>query len=403
MTIKTLTSILAWAALVAGLALPAVAPEISNTAMIVLMSLAIPLCWKSPWRQIMARPSVAMPILAGALLALAFAFTAKAPWYIGAVMTLAPLYLVGPLVVLLERLGTRDAPTAIGLAAMAGALAAVLVASYDVFILHNPRGGISVANPIHFADVALILGFVGLVGIMGNKSWRPVFALGPVLSIIAVYLSGSRGPLLAAMPMFASLAVMGLFWLLPRRWAWFALIGVVLAGLAIYGLAAQTGWLESQPIMANLLEVIRSGASADQSTTQRLAMYQTAFNAFLASPIFGHGLIGFIAATAAYAPPGVVFPSYEHLHNDLADFAVIGGIIGLCAYALIIAAPVVASWRAVNVSSRRAAMLLGVPLAIGYLAMGLTNATFGILTLTVLYSTGLALVTKLSAAEASPS
>ena len=403
MTIKTLTAIVAWAALLAGLALPAVAPEISNTAMLVLIVLAIPFCWRSNWRRIMTRPSVAMPIVAVALLAFAFAFTAKAPWYVGAALALAPLYLVAPLAALFERIETRDAPTAIGLAALAGVLAAAVVAGYDAFILHYPRAGLSVANPIHFADVALILGFVALVGIMGKKRWRPVFALGPVISLFAIYLSGSRGPLLAALPMFASLAVIGLFWLIPRRWAMPALAVLVIAILSAIGLAAQLGWLQNQPLFANLLDVLHSGASADGSTMQRLAMYQTAYNAFLASPVFGHGLIGFIAATATYAPPGVVFPAYEHLHNDIADFAVIGGIIGLGAYALIIAAPLVASWRAASTPSGRAATLLGVPLAIGYLAMGLTNATFGILTLTVLYSTCLALVTRLSAAEVTPS
>ena len=392
MTIKSLTAILAWAALLAGLALPAVAPEISNTAMLVLIGLSIPFCWRSNWRQLVTRPAVAMPMVAVVLLAFAFAFTAKGPWYVGAALALAPLYLVAPLAALFERIDTRDAPTAIGLAALAGVLAAALVAGYDAFILHQPRAGISVANPIHFADVALILGFVALVGTMGNRPWRLVFALGPILSLFTVYLSGSRGPLLAALPMLASVAVIGLFWILPRRWALPALLGVLLAGLAALGLAAQTGWLQSQPIFANLLDVLHSGASEDGSTMQRLAMYKTAYNAFLASPIFGHGLIGFIAATATYAPPGVVFPAYEHLHNDIADFAVIGGMIGLCAYALIIAAPLVASWRATNTPSRRAAILLGAPLSVGYLAMGLTNATFGILTLTVLYSVGLALI-----------
>ncbi|MEO8685148.1 MAG: O-antigen ligase family protein [Devosia sp.] len=395
-------AVLPWLAVVAGLVLPAVAPEIANTTTIVLMALAIVVCWRSDWQRILSSATVALPLLAGVLLVIAFAITAKSAWHIGIIVVLAPLFLVAPLTALFERLPTRHALTALAVAALLGSLGAALVACYDTQVLHMARAGFSVANPIHFADISLMLGCIPLLGLAGRRAWwRLVFLAGPMLGIIAVLLSGSRGPILAVVPVTAAFVLLALHRLMPNRWFWVGLGAFLLAIAAAIGIGSTTGWLQSQPIVANILDVVRTGASPDGSTTERLSMYKTAWSAFLASPFYGHGMLDFIAITATYAPPGVVFPSYEHLHNDIADFAVIGGLLGLVAYALLIVAPLVAVWRLPPGQPRFAVLLLAVPLTIGYFSMGLTNALFGILSLTVLYAVGLSLIAFLSGPKAS--
>ena len=399
--IRYANAILPWLAIISGLALPAVMPEVANTATIVLMALAIVLCWRSDWRRILASPTVALPLLAGILLLLALAITAKSPWHIGILVFFAPLFLVAPLTALFERIGTRHVLTAFAVAALLGTIGAVAIAGYDTFVLHMARAGWTVANPIHFADIALVLGCIPLVGLAGPKAWwRLAFLAGPVLGVVAVLLSGSRGAIVAIVPVGAALALVALHRLMPRQWFWAGLGILVLgAGVAIGG-AVQTGWLTSQPIVANVIDVVSTGVSPDSSTMERLAMYRTAFAAFLASPFYGHGMVDFIAITATYAPPGVVFPSYEHLHNDIADFAVIGGLLGLAAYALLIATPLIAAWRLPSGPARNAVLVLAIPFTVGYLGMGLTNALFGILSLTVLYAVGLSLIAYLSGPKA---
>lgn len=387
---------LAWAALVAGLTLPTIEPGLANIAVITLMVLAIPLCFRSDWRAILSQPAALLPLAGGALLVLAFAVTAQSGLHLVAVFYFAPLYLVAPLAALFDRLNSRDAPTAIGVPALAATVGAVGVASYDAFVLGVPRAGVSVNNPIHFADLALMLGFVALVGLFGKRSaWRGVFLLGPVLAMIAVLLSGSRGPMLAALPMFAIALILAAFWLLPRRWAWSAMGGSVLASAMLLVVLMQTGLAHHVAVLSDIVVLAQTGAPVDGSTAQRLIMYQSAYNAFLASPLYGHGLVDFIAITAGYAPQGVVFPTYEHLHNDIADFAVVGGFLGLCAYGLFIAAPMLGALRVRNGRHGRAAIMLGMTLGIGYLAMGLTNAMVGVLSQTVLFAVGLALVVHL--------
>ena len=60
----------------------------------------------------------------------------------------------------------------------------------------------------------------------------------------------------------------------------------------------------------------------------------------------------------------------------------------------------VAAWRLPSGPPRNAVLLLAIPFAGGYLGMGLTNALFGILSLTVLYAVGLSLIAYLSGPKA---
>lgn len=389
-----LVRVLAWTALTAGLVLPTIAPATANIAVIALMVLAVPLCWRSPWRAILRQPGVLLPLLGGIVLLLAFAITARSAMHLVAVLYFAPLYLVGPLVALFDRLRARDMPAVIGGLAFAGSVGAAAVACYDAFALGLPRAGISVNNPIHFADLALMLGFVSLTGLFGRLGRvRMIFVLGPVLAMVAVILSGSRGPMLASAALLITVLVLWLFWRLPRRHAWLAAGGGAVAVVAVLAVLLQTGLVHHVAALGDIATLLQTGAAPDSSTSQRLIMYQSAYDAFLASPIYGHGLIDFIAITAGYAPQGVVFPAYEHLHNDIADFSVVGGIMGLCAYAMFIAAPLASGLRAAH--NRRAALMLGATLSIGYLTMGLTNAMLGVLSQTVLFSVGTALVVHL--------
>jgi O-antigen ligase len=126
----------------------------------------------------------------------------------------------------------------------------------------------------------------------------------------------------------------------------------------------------------------------------RAVIYQGAAGAFAASPIFGHGMIGFNEVAASFMPTDNRYV-YEHLHSDIADFAVIGGVLGMISYTLLLLAPLAGAWR-VRSPARPAVLYLAVMASSGYLLMGLTNAMFGILTQTVLYGLMLALIVVLS-------
>lgn len=61
-------------------------------------------------------------------------------------------------------------------------------------------------------------------------------------------------------------------------------------------------------------------------------------------------------------------------------------MLGLVAYLLILLAPLVEAMRAPASPERRGLVVIAAALTAGYFVMGLTNAVFGILTLTTMYA-----------------
>ena len=396
---------LALLALLAGLTFPATFPEAANIPTFVLMGVGlIVLLTDRGSRPVLRQPAVWLPLLAGLILAFALLFTASSPLHVVAVFILAPLFLVGPLAALLRQLRSKFTPVTIGTFALAGASGAVVIAIYDVVVRGRSRGGTLFNNVIHFADLALAIGFIAAVGMLGsNRRLRPIFILSPVLAIIAVLLANSRGPLLAVVPVaVVGVAVLSAY-LLPRRWiapaAVLTLVLILGGGAVAYAL----GLADRLSRLGNVVTVFATGATTDNAVGERFYMLISAWNAFWASPIFGHGLLDYTRSAAQYAPPGPMqFKPSQHLHNDIADFAVIGGSLGLVSYALLMAAPLIGALR-VRGQWRGAAIYLGAIMPVGYLAMGLTNAMLGILTQTVVYAVGLAIIAAFDDLDDAPS
>lgn len=384
--------ILAWATLVAGLALPSFAPEMSNAAFLALGAFTLLHLAFVPERLALLRhPSGWMPLAAGLLLLIALSVTAKSALHVAAVLALVHLYMVVPVSGLLGRLGAQLTLGRIGTIAMLGAAGGATAAGIDVFWFGSARGGL-VNNPIHLADISLTLGFVSLVGIWGRGWNRWLFLLGPVFGIATVVLSGSRGPLLSAVPM-ALVACLAWYLSKPRGPAirrWF-LASIALAALVALPSAFLYATGGGGPI-ETAMTLFGRGA---QSDGVRQLLYDAAAKAFLASPVVGHGLIDYVGAAAQYGADPTVLRQFEHLHNDIADFAVAGGSFGLVAYALFLLAPLVGGLRARG-QYRVPMLYLGAATTVGYFCMGLTNAVIGMRWLDIVLATVLAILVTLS-------
>lgn len=382
--------------LLAGLTLPTFAPEIAHHVMLVLMAIAlVHLIWVPEWKRLFLQPAAWMPMLGGLMLLIAFSFTAKSPLHVAAFLTLIHLYMTAPMAGLLARLGDSLTLNRIGFFALAGTAGGAAVAAIDVFIFGAERGGGMVNNPIHLAALGLALGFVALIGIWGAGRLRPIFLLGPVLGIATVYLTGSRGPVVAAVQMLLVAAAAICFTWLPARAAW-RTVGYSTAVIAVVvTLLLFTGVADDLPLIGEVLSLLRTGVTTDASAGERLVMYESAVNAFAASPLVGYGLIDYTAAAAAHAPEGALFPLYDHLHNDIADFAVVGGLLGLLAYGLFLFAPIIGALRARG-PLRIPLLYLGGVTTIGYFSMGMTNAVIGLRWQDIVLASVLALIVTLS-------
>jgi O-antigen ligase len=238
------------------------------------------------------------------------------------------------------------------------------------------------------------LGFIALLGFSASKSrYRFVFFLGPILGTFVCILSGSRGPLLAVLPLMAVFVLFATRHRLRN-------IAIGLLALAVCAGVVWTVWPETASrfvLMANdLPDFLRGGVVDDKSVSQRSAMYSAGYQAFLHSPWIGYGWHSKVNATVPYLPEKYAnFPQiHHHLHSDGLDFAVSGGILGILAYLLVLAAPIAGAVRSPRDSQFRVRLTAAVMLTVGYATFGLTYLLFGYEFHTTLYVVLTAIVVR---------
>jgi len=383
-------------ALTAVLAMAPVAPEAGNTLFLIVGAIGLALVWPEAMVQV-RRPIVWMPLAGLGLVAIAYGVSAGIEG-LGGLAYFAPLLAVWPLVMLLLSSNRAQTSLLLSILALCGASGAAIMAIFEVQATGTMRAGTMVANPIHFADVSLLTGFIALLGMIAVTSrWKYLFLLAPVAALVAVLLSGTRGALVAAVVMLALAAATGaLLRLYPRRLVLTVSVGLgmtvslvlLLNGIQISGL---------QRIATDTAATLSSGAPTDNSTAIRLQMYLGGLRAFLEAPIFGHGPLAFTAVADQLAD--TPFGAAPHLHNDLLDMAASAGILGVGAYLLFLLAPVVEVIRAPESPRKAAIIVLVLTLVAGFFVMGLTNAMFGILTVTITYSVICAIVAFVAAPD----
>ena len=380
---QSLKSIVPLIALIAVLAMAPVAPEAGNTLFLAAGAIGLLLMWPEAIVQV-RRPIVWMQLTGLGLVGVAYGVSAGIEGLVGLVY-FAPLLAVWPLVTLLRESGRSEVALLVGVLALCGASGAAIMAIFEVQATGTTRAGEMVANPIHFADVALLVGFASLVGVLAIKStWKFVFLLAPAMALIAVLLSGTRGAVVAFVAMLVIAVVTGaIVRLYSRRW-WLILgicLSIAVAAFLMLGGAQTSGF---QRVLVDIAATLSSGVPTDTSTAIRLQMYLGGLRAFLEAPIFGHGPLAFTAVADRLADQP--FGGTPHLHNDLADMAASAGIFGVVAYGLFLLAPIVEIIRAPDKPAKKAGIVLVATLVGGFFVMGLTNAMFGILTVTVTFA-----------------
>ncbi len=379
------------ASLVAALAMAPVAPEAGNILFLAAGAVAI-LLLRRVDVHVIGRPSVWMSLLGLVLLGLAYALASGAPGLAG-LMFVVPLAATTLLIAAAQRSDLQ--PSLVGLLALCGVAGSAAIAIAEFATTGTQRVGIWVANPIHFADLSLSVAFLALIAtLLGRGPDRWLFVVTPLLAAVAVLLSGTRGAVVA-------LAIMGGTALITSVAVRMISLRNLAVGLVVLAIVLPAAWFAGvgqtsgvQRVLADVADVFRTGLPTDESTVLRLQMYEGGLNAFLASPLFGHGPFAFVEAAASRA--STPFEGAPHLHNDLADFAASGGILGLAAYMLFLLAPLVEALKAPNTSRRAGLVVVSATLAVGYFVMGLTNAMFGILNLTVFYAVATLVVALLA-------
>jgi O-antigen ligase len=174
-----------------------------------------------------------------------------------------------------------------------------------------------------------------------------------------------------------------------RRW-WLVLPLAAVGAAAAFGLVAllwPTGFERIVSLAAMAGDLIATGRIAEVSGGERQMMYQAGIAAILDAPLFGYGWGQRLTAIAPYLPQGLdsFAQVHHHLHSDSLDFGVSAGALGLLAYILTLAAPVIGAWASPRDRQFRFRLLGCIGLSLAYLIFGLSYLTFGYEYHTTLY------------------
>ena len=375
---KAIGRALVWSLCFAILVLPFVGGfPLAYVAMLLsVLSILWWLCNRPRWRELGDAGGL-MTLGAFVLIAIAFAFSAKQPGDMIFCLNFALLALYPLIRASVSRFAAPRNSLWVGLLALAGVTVAAGVALFQ-FEQGAARPGGYMSDPIWAAQTAVIMGFTALIGLDATRSrWRFGLLLGPVLALLAVLLTQSRGPLLAI-----PLLLVGAWVFAPRnRWPMIAaavagVVAIALVWFAIPGAAARVG---------SITDLLLRGGGGDQSIATRVALYRGGFGAMLDSPAIGYGWSQIVAATYAHVPGGraaieaadATMLGDVHLHSDILDLGVGAGALGLLAYVLTVLAPLVSALRSPRdaqfVGRLRGSVLLGAALfgcGLSYIMLG---------------------------------
>jgi O-antigen ligase len=280
-----------------------------------------------------------------------------------------------------------------------GAILALFLFLVDKHYFDPSRPGSNFLNPIHFGDLALMLGFLSLFCINMERKDRPlIFILKAAGFMAGVFLSlrsGSRGG-------WVAVPVLCFFWIILNshkvsllNWL-LAIFLLALVMIASY-LYIDVIHLRVQEIYYDLYAL--EHGNKDTSIGIRLQLWKAAIYLFKENPFFGLGPEGFKTIMLPLSKSGMLTPMAAELgrgevHNDLLARATELGVFGVLSLLSLFLVPFFIFIRANKSDSRikKKAAVLGICLITGFFVFGLTveifslkmTLTFYSLTLTVL-------------------
>jgi O-antigen ligase len=249
------------------------------------------------------------------------------------------------------------------------------------------RIGTAFVNPIHFGDIALMLGVLPLFGLgwqtVHDPKTRLLFDLTAIAALAAgIYasiLSGSRGGWVAV-PVFLYLAYRFHRGRFSARSAFSVWLGSVLLCAIAYGTLPEIHDRVWQAI-SNLHAFVQG----DENTSIgiRFQLWKAAWLIFTEHPIFGVGMGGFKALMTPMQQLGQLTPlaadfGRQEVHSEILSRLSQLGFVGFCAIVSIYCVPAWLFWRRVDAAQapQRAAARMGVALVAGFFIFGLTVETF---------------------------
>lgn len=322
------------------------------------------------------------------LLLIAFSITATTPADIRYAANFLPLLIAVPVYLAARRRAGARALAELAVLCLCGAVIAAAISAWDIFVSRSDRATGYFSGPNLMARVALLLGFASLAGLLGPPSrWKLLLYLGPLCAAFAAILTGSRGAFIGTAGM---LPVFGIFLLADRRLRLHGILLLVLGAAGLLGLATleEGRWLQRFAALPGIVETVLRGewSGLDMSVLARIELVIAGWNAFLEAPLLGHGWANFIAAATPWFDVSRIGVEYFMFHNDLVNFAVAAGAVGVVCWAAILTAPLFGALHGPRDGLFRPRLYVGLLLTVGFALYGLTDLTLGYDLTTILFA-----------------
>jgi len=336
-------------------------------------------------------PTALIFLGAWGLLLVCYAISAKRPADVVLAFNVVMLLLYAPMRQELTRWARPTNARLVANLASAGVVVALGVALFQIVVLGQPRADNILFGAILLANTAILLGFLALIGVMTEGRNRWAYLAMPLVATMIASMTGSRGPLVAVLPLIgiATVAIARKHRLGPVQ----AAVGGVLYAALCAGIVflAPT---RSGSILSAIGDVAAAAGVRDFTTQIRLDLYWAGYQAFLERPIFGHGWARLMSAAWPYLPADKApYLGLPQLHNDVINFAVAAGVVGVGIYFTILAAPIIGVLRRSPRDGQFDVRLYGVlVLVVGYVFDGLTDLMLGFEFHTAFYATLVAIL-----------
>ena len=237
-------------------------------------------------------------------------------------------------------------------------------------------------SPIHFADLAMVMGFMAMAGIFRESGIKKIpYLFGPVLGLVATLLADTRSAVLVGAALGIVFIVM--FWrswsasLATKMGALALAIGIAVAMLVVGSLL---GFGRFFTVFEIVKQIVSGAALTDASTAYRLEMYRGGLLAFRDAPMFGHGWHNQVASAIAYmdeqAKQGFLIEDWAYLHNEPLGFAVSAGVLGIASYCLLMLSSLVGIGAIPKEQRLEGQLYLGLVLVVGLFVSGMTDVLF---------------------------
>jgi len=280
-------------------------------------------------------------------------------------------------------------------------LAVCLVAGRDWGL---GRLGSSFLNPIHFGDIALVL---GVLSVLSMNWWRKdslavrIFKIGGLCAGLAVsVLTGSRGGWVA-IPFVVALVLCVRGGAKARWWRVLLPVSAVIALIVVY-FAFDSVRDRIHQVWSDLAQYAQG--NKDTSIGIRFQIYEAALASIPQHPIFGLGAGGFADSLQARVDAGWMTAEAAQFgrgeaHNELLAHVANYGLVGGASLIAVHLVPGLLFWRCLKspVAPMRRAALMGLAFVISFFVFGLTVEMFDLKMTASFYAAMIALLAGIAA------